>query len=448
LPSVVNAAAFIVSNTNDSGPGSLRRAINRANNNTGADTIFFVSGVSGKIILTSGQLLIRDDLTITGPGAGVLAVSGNHSSRVMEVESDATVAISGLTVTEGTTSPDLAPEQQGGGGIRNFGSLTLTDTVVTGNRAQGYDGSNGGGILNHGFLTVDSSVISENGARRFGGGIFSSGFGAIGGPVETSVTLINTRVVRNSAGESAGGIHSNGPLIIKNSIIRLNGSSEDVGGIFSSDSLTVRGSIIGQNQGDLDAGGIEVFGNASIANSRIFGNRGFFGISYSADTSTDSLVVTNSVIRGNSGGGIFNTSGAVVLRNNTRVINNSGSGVRNVAFSGGSEPPPTLTVRSSTISGNAADTGGGIYNGSAEFGGVARNGNVRLVSSTITDNTAVRGGGVYNQGTLTLESSAITSNTATGGPGSGGGVFNEGGTVSLDFNSSISNNIPDDCVGC
>jgi predicted outer membrane repeat protein len=73
---------------------------------------------------------------------------------------------------------------------------------------------------------------------------------------------------------------------------------------------------------------------------------------------------------------------------------------------------------------------------------------VNLVSSTVTNNTAVSGGGVYNQGTLSLQSSAIRMNTATGGPGSGGGVFNEGGTVTIDANSTVSDNVPDDCVGC
>jgi hypothetical protein len=429
LPSVVNAAAFIVSNTNDSGPGSLRRAITRANNNSGADTIFFVSGVSGKIILTSGQLLIRDDLTISGPGAGVLAVSGNQSSRVFEVESGATVAMTGLTITEGRIPADV---EEGGGGVRNFGTLTISDSVVSDNRTTSFDNSSGGGIQNSGSLTVTNSLVTRNQAERFGGGIAS------GPSPSSSLTLVNTRVIGNIAGEAGGGI-TGGPLLIENSIIKENFASE-VGGINANGSLTIRGSEISRNSGEVFAGGIDIFGNASIANSRIFGNT-VIGINYSANTSADSLVVSNSVIRGNTGG-IINTSGPVVLRNNTRVIDNTGSGVRNVSSDGS---PVTLTVRSSTISGNGpTDKGGGIFNGSA----VASEATVRLIRSTVSDNTAISGGGVYNQGILALTSgSTITMNTATGGLGSGGGVFIDGGSVTLDASSSVTGNTPDDFAG-
>jgi hypothetical protein len=74
LPAGTQAATLTVTNTNDSGPGSLRQAILDANAAPGADTITFQAGVSGTITLTRGQLLITDDLTLAGPGADVLAV--------------------------------------------------------------------------------------------------------------------------------------------------------------------------------------------------------------------------------------------------------------------------------------------------------------------------------------------------------------------------------------
>src|SRR5262245_57279878 len=64
----------------DSGPDSLRAAITAANANPGADEIDFAT--TGTIALTSGQLDITDSLTINGPGASALTVSGNHASRV------------------------------------------------------------------------------------------------------------------------------------------------------------------------------------------------------------------------------------------------------------------------------------------------------------------------------------------------------------------------------
>src|SRR6516225_3437124 len=71
-------STFTVLNLADSGPGSLRQAILDANAQPGADTIQFAHGLHGTIALTSGELDITDDLTIDGPGAGRLAVSGNH----------------------------------------------------------------------------------------------------------------------------------------------------------------------------------------------------------------------------------------------------------------------------------------------------------------------------------------------------------------------------------
>ena len=66
----------------------------------GADTITF--SVAGTITLTSGALTISDDLTITGPGAGSLAISGNNASRVFLINAGNTVEISGLTIKDGT----------------------------------------------------------------------------------------------------------------------------------------------------------------------------------------------------------------------------------------------------------------------------------------------------------------------------------------------------------
>jgi Right handed beta helix region len=426
-----HAATFVVTNTNDAGPGSLRMAISRANNNSGSDTITFASGVNGRITLTSGQLRITDNLTINGPGAGVIAVSGNNSSRVFEVAAGPTVSISGLTITEGFLSPQI---EEGGAGVRNFGSLSISDSVITANRTTALDNSSGGGIQNNGSLTVTSSLISGNSADRFGGGIANLGF-----VNQASTRVINSRIINNSAGESGGGINNSaggGAVLIQKSVVSDN-RAEDFGGISAAGPITITGSTINRNSGQF-AGAIRIAGGATISNTRILRNEGDFAVEYSGLGPSDSLAISNSVIGENTGGGLHIFSGSVVLRNNTRVVNNSASGVRTEA---GGDTPVTLTVRSSAISGNQErDSGGGIHNGEGNT--------VNLISSTIADNTAVTGGGVYNQGTLRLQSSAITRNTATGGPGSGGGVFNDGGTVIIDANSTVSNNVPDDCVGC
>src|SRR5438477_11616753 len=87
------ANVITVTNTNDSGPGSLRQALADVND---GDTINFA--VTGTIGLTSGELLVDKAITISGPGAASLTVNGNAKSRVFHIGSGRTVTISGLTI--------------------------------------------------------------------------------------------------------------------------------------------------------------------------------------------------------------------------------------------------------------------------------------------------------------------------------------------------------------
>src|SRR6266513_3616470 len=87
------ANTIVVTNTSDSGPGSLRDALAIAND---GDTID-ATGISGTISLTSGELLVDTSVTINGAGADVLAVDGNMGSRVFRIPmSGETVTISGF----------------------------------------------------------------------------------------------------------------------------------------------------------------------------------------------------------------------------------------------------------------------------------------------------------------------------------------------------------------
>jgi hypothetical protein len=138
---MVHAATITVMNTNDSGTGSLRQALADAND---GDTIEFDVAVTGTIMLTSSELLVNDDITISGPGANTLAVDGNAASRVFHIASGKSVTISGPT-------------------IRN-----------------GHDGTNGGGICNDASggsvtLSVNNSTISSNSASSWGGAIQNDG---------------------------------------------------------------------------------------------------------------------------------------------------------------------------------------------------------------------------------------------------------------------------------
>src|SRR5262245_31842358 len=155
-----HAATITVTNTNDSGPGSLRQALRDANDH---DTITFA--VTGNIVLTGGGLPVNKTVTISGPGADQLSIDGNQGSLVFGIFPDKTAAISGLIIRNAQA------------GIWNEqGTLTLTNCAVSGNSQFGLfndriltvnncvvSGNSGGGIANqYGVLTVIYCEVSEN----------------------------------------------------------------------------------------------------------------------------------------------------------------------------------------------------------------------------------------------------------------------------------------------
>jgi hypothetical protein len=214
------ANIIVVTNTNDSDPGSLRDALAVAND---GDTID-ATAISGTILLTSGELQIfTDGVTIKGPGAGTLAVNGNGSSRVFENFALGYITISGFTITNGRSD--------GGGGIRNSAphpniggyGLTVTNCTISGSAAD-----YGGGIL--GSLTISNSTISGNSAR-YGGGICNLGGG---------MRISNSTISGNLADVDGGGVYNSGALgefvfsIIENSTIGGNSASGNGGAIYNS----------------------------------------------------------------------------------------------------------------------------------------------------------------------------------------------------------------------
>jgi hypothetical protein len=215
---VASAETPTVTTLADSGDGSLRHAISAA---SPGDTISFAPELNGgTIALTTGELVIGKDLTIEGPGADQLAVSGSNASRVFDIGSGVHVSISDLEIRNGLVYYD-------GGGISNAGTLTLANTSVSGNRVSYYYG---GGIYNTGTLVITNTTISGNGAgtanyhpRTCGSWPFSYDCsyytydGGLGGGIYNTGTLVitNTTISGNydyAPIESNGsGIHTLGP---------------------------------------------------------------------------------------------------------------------------------------------------------------------------------------------------------------------------------------------
>ncbi len=445
-----SAATFTVTNTNNSGAGSLRQAVLDSNAAAGSDTIVFdpaVFSVPQTITLASVISLTpatSDTLTITGPGANLLTVSGNNAVQIFTVTSGRTVAISGMTLTQG--SNNLA------GAIRNPGGiLTLSNMVVTANAATGNSGG-AGGINSSGSLTMTNVDVTANTtAQSQGGGLGVSG----------TVTITNCNISNNTSAGDGGGIYSTGTLTISGTTINGN-TGKAGGGIWtstgsSSSASTITGSTISNNTGTEGAGirntGILTITNTLVSNNITIsaGNLDGGGV---YNLNTGALTVTNSVITGNSttgnGGGIYSVPSAAALgltlitdSSISNNISNSGSTKSSDGggvYIGGTGPS---TIMRTLITGNTARrTVGNTLSGRG--GGIRTSGSLNLINSTVSGNTAENEyGGIYDAtggGSVAITDCTIVSNTATNGNIGGYGLIaGSGGTGSI-RNTIVANN--------
>lgn len=326
MPAAAMGATITVTTASDVSASecTLRDAIAASNTNSpkGAcpagqaapivDSIEFSLPSPSTIALGSTLPNVNGLVSIAGPGAGALTVSGLGARRVFNVTSGATATISGLTVTEG--------REVEGAGIENNGTLTLQGVAVVGNVA-----------------------VVEGGASTFptGAGINS------GGPL----TLVDSTVAGNSAigsggtsqnGPEGGGIHNNGStLVIAESTVSGNtakavagagGTTNAVGGgiLNSSGTLIVERSTISGNS--VSASGSTTFNTAQGAG--IAGNNSL----------TTVMSIKGSTLTGNS---------AVATGKGTLI---SEGGAMTVYG-------PSNSIGSSTIAGNSAGIGANIFVG-------------------------------------------------------------------------------------
>jgi CSLREA domain-containing protein len=289
-------------------------------------------------------------------------------------------------------------------------SVKLTNLTIRGGKTD----RGGGGIINFGTLELTDCTVSDNSAEQ-GGGIDNHG----------PLTLLNSSVRRNSADFRGGGVanHSLDTLTVANTTFANNsaGPGQLGGGIWNLEgTLVLTNSLVVSNTG----GGISNAGTATVASTRI-ADGGGAGIH-----NTGRMTLSLSTVAHNTGGGIVNRDGGTFTVSKSTIVGNSadnGGGILNTAAS--THRPASITLRNSTVSGNSASSfGGGIINAS----GLA-NARVNLINTTVTNNSALEGngGGIrQSSGELSLINSLVAKNRAPGSPD----VRIESGSVLARFN--------------
>ena len=264
--------SLVVTTLSDDSPGNaadcpgpsctLRDAITAADaNNGGAGAITFQSGLTGTIDLTSASAgplpALNGLITIAGPGANVITVSGANSTTVgsiFNVSSGAAVGISGLTIANANTGSN-------GGGITSQGTLTVSSVTLSNDTASSAAGLGGGIYNNGGTLTVsDSTFATDSTTGQSGGGIYNA----------SGTLIVNYSTFSGNISAADGGaIATLGPAAVNNSTFSSNQSAADGGAIANdgSSTVTVANSIFSGNSAASGAGLFNVSGGSAVLNA-------------------------------------------------------------------------------------------------------------------------------------------------------------------------------------
>jgi hypothetical protein len=275
------------------------------------DSIGFALPAPAVIVLESALPAVAGPVSIVGPGAGALSISGIDAFRVLNFTAAATATVSGLTVTEG--------ESAEGAGIENNGTLTLEGVAVVGNSA---------------VVEGGASTFPEGAGIRNGGG---------------ALTLIRSTVAGNSAigtggtsqnGPEGGGIYNNnGILTIAESIVSGN-TAKAVAGVGGTTNAVGGGIINGS--GTLIVERSTISGNSASASGSTTFNTAQGGGIANGNSPTTTMRIASSTIAGNS---------ATVAGKGT--LNSQGGAMTIYG--------PSSTIASATIVGNSAGTGANLF---------------------------------------------------------------------------------------
>ncbi len=370
--------------------GSLPYAVTHASADS---TITFGTGLScppSAPITITQTIDISQSLTIIGPGAGTMSVSGGGTYQVFDVTSGA-VTISGLDIENGNAGSGT------NGANRN---VSVSASNGTAKPDGGGVGNNGGGIANSGTLTLEDDAVTGN----------SAGAGGVGGSGTITVTGSTEKVVIGDGGSggSGGGIYNSGTLSLIDDTV--SGNSTGVGGNAGTDTVTASGladtlELSSGNGGD--GGGIYNSGTLSLIDDTVSGNstgNGGTAANGSLTTTGNDNILEIGAGDGGPGGGIYN-SGVLTVTNSTVAGNTTGAG--------GTEGSDDVNA---TGTGDTFDVG---------VGGVS----------------GVGGGIDAGAGTDTMGATIITGNTGSNCDRSGGTITSVGYNLTGDLSTANSCNL-------
>ncbi|MET0229514.1 MAG: choice-of-anchor Q domain-containing protein [Rhodanobacteraceae bacterium] len=396
------AGAVVVANCDDSGAGSLRDAVENA---VTGDVIDLSSLTCSAITLSTGLVSTVDNLTLTGPGAGALAIDGNDAVRVIEQQGYDMLTIEGLTIRNGSytySGPGIYGGLAPGACVLARGSVTLTDSALEHCSASGWSvfgaAVNSGGAL---FMTgssitgtVATADATEISATVYGGAVYAkAAYLANSTIADATITATSTSAFSGFLG---GGVFGFYGVVMDTS--RVTGITAHVAG--AKIAYAKGGGVASPNTVILTA--------STVADNTVYGTPGV-GLS-GAYTYTSAI----------GGGGVYvmtiprssiveSTITSSTISNN-RALCDGPCGDYTVGGGGavGSWSPKVFTISNTTLSGNTSDLrGGGLY---------LRNlGAVALLNTTITNNTAPEGSGIADAAAqagypFSIESSIIAGN--------------------------------------
>jgi CSLREA domain-containing protein len=198
-----------------------------------------------------------------------------------------------VTVTNSTFSNNRAVTDPGGGIYKDGSAATITGSNFYSNT-----GRFGGGIRNKGLITITNSILSYNKVSRSGGAIYNP---------DGLMTITHCTIANNEAVESGGGIYNeaSGAMNIAHSTLSDNQTGRYGGGIISTAPITISNTTLSGNKADIGGGGIYNTDSADLTNVTITNN--------TANNDNDAS---------GDGGGIYNDGGGTINLKNTIVAGN------------------------------------------------------------------------------------------------------------------------------